>query len=396
MEHAIARAEASLRQGERQIAESHYREALQEGWLLLGSLDAAEGRWAEARRRSAGLHRDRGRARPLTLGLVHLRLGERRRRSAPGPGGGAHPGDFVARRLLAQALIAAGAPRRCRSWRRRARRLPQDPELAFAWPPATCASSARPRRRALRGIVKPRPIPQTHVLIGRTYRDFGEYARARAELRKAIALDPKCAAPTTTWAPSAVPGRSDSSRGDRGIPDRSCGSPPRTPSRASIWGRRSWRRGGPRRPCPPWSSPREPTRPAGRVPLPGTLPARAGPAQRRWPPCGGRWRWRPAAGAEEQQLGSIHYQLALALRARAGRGGGRPFRTAERPRPEQAQNSRERLARYLADLPARRRPQRAAVALECSALAGAPPAEPADELARTSTRPWPAPTSTWA
>jgi tetratricopeptide (TPR) repeat protein len=37
--------------------------------------------------------------------------------------------------------------------------------------------------------VKARPIPQTHVLIGRAYRDAGEYDRARGALRAALAQD---------------------------------------------------------------------------------------------------------------------------------------------------------------------------------------------------------------
>src|SRR5262245_12538728 len=48
MDTAIADAEASLRDGELQAAESRYRSALLEGWLLLGSLDAADGRLEEA------------------------------------------------------------------------------------------------------------------------------------------------------------------------------------------------------------------------------------------------------------------------------------------------------------------------------------------------------------
>ena len=40
-------------------------------------------------------------------------------------------------------------------------------------------------------IAEDRPIPQTRVLIGRTYRDYGEYERARAELRAALRQDPR-------------------------------------------------------------------------------------------------------------------------------------------------------------------------------------------------------------
>ena len=49
LDRAIATAEASLRAGEVQIAESHYRSALVEGWLLIGMLDRIDGRVPEAR-----------------------------------------------------------------------------------------------------------------------------------------------------------------------------------------------------------------------------------------------------------------------------------------------------------------------------------------------------------
>ena len=40
-------------------------------------------------------------------------------------------------------------------------------------------------------IAAARPGAPTHVLIGRTWRDFGQYDRARAELRTALKIDPK-------------------------------------------------------------------------------------------------------------------------------------------------------------------------------------------------------------
>ena len=61
---ALSRAaENSLRDGERQLADSRYRDVVMNGWLLLGGLDAAEGRWTRrgglraclvGRRRAAG------------------------------------------------------------------------------------------------------------------------------------------------------------------------------------------------------------------------------------------------------------------------------------------------------------------------------------------------------
>jgi tetratricopeptide (TPR) repeat protein len=49
LDRAIAAAESSLRQGELQTAEGHCHTALREGWLLLGSLEAASGRLPQAK-----------------------------------------------------------------------------------------------------------------------------------------------------------------------------------------------------------------------------------------------------------------------------------------------------------------------------------------------------------
>src|SRR5687767_1851851 len=48
-ERDIAAAEASLREGELQAAESRYRDALLRGWMLVGALRAAEGQLPDAR-----------------------------------------------------------------------------------------------------------------------------------------------------------------------------------------------------------------------------------------------------------------------------------------------------------------------------------------------------------
>ena len=129
-------AEASLQKGEFPAAEGHYREALFEGWLLMGTLERLEERLAEARDA----------------------YGEAPSRSRPGAGrgcnpwpadtfeaGGAAPAvdiltalaaqdarDVETRRLLARALLAAGQPERA------AQRLdeavatgPDDPEVVF-------------------------------------------------------------------------------------------------------------------------------------------------------------------------------------------------------------------------------------------------------------------------
>ncbi len=49
-ERALSEAEASLRENQRELAESRYRSALPQGWRLVGALDLAEGRANEARK----------------------------------------------------------------------------------------------------------------------------------------------------------------------------------------------------------------------------------------------------------------------------------------------------------------------------------------------------------
>src|SRR5438445_10918926 len=78
LDHAMAAAEASLRDGELQAAESHYRTALREAWLLEGSLAAAAGRLTDARDafRRASASAVENRPALLSLALVQLQMAE--------------------------------------------------------------------------------------------------------------------------------------------------------------------------------------------------------------------------------------------------------------------------------------------------------------------------------
>jgi tetratricopeptide (TPR) repeat protein len=124
---AISMAETSLQRGEYPAAESHYRAAVFEGWLLTGTLKRLDGRLPEARM------------------------------------------------ALDKAVAAA----------------PDDPEAVFRlaaehlW-----LREVETAERLFAEVVKARPIPQTRVLIGRAYRDAREYPRARAELQAALKMDP--------------------------------------------------------------------------------------------------------------------------------------------------------------------------------------------------------------
>ena len=196
VEERLAAAEASLSAGETQLAESHYRSVVGDGLLVLGSLDAAEGRLDKARDAFQAALAATADARQPTqhLAMALLELGEAKEavtimthlatRNAR---------DMGIRRLLAQALILAGRPGEALQELDEARATaPDDLETLYV----LAAGNLRMKKLAaaeelFAELARKRPIAATHVLIGRTYRDYGEHAKARAELRKALALDPR-------------------------------------------------------------------------------------------------------------------------------------------------------------------------------------------------------------
>lgn len=133
LRQAVASLEEALRAGDARAAEARGREALVEGWLLAGRLAAASGRATDA---------------------------------------------GAAWRSAAVELEAAAAL------------SPRDLELAFAVAAERLSLGDVDGAAPLFGrVAAARPIPQTHVLIGRAYRDAGAFARARAELRTALEAD---------------------------------------------------------------------------------------------------------------------------------------------------------------------------------------------------------------
>jgi tetratricopeptide (TPR) repeat protein len=194
LERAVAAAESSLRQGQLQAAESHYLSALLEGWLLLGLLDRLEGRLpaavTELRAAAAG-----GDPRPLrALAVVHLQAGEPDQAVAVlEPLARKQPADTATRRLLAQAIAAGGQPERAvRELEGALAEARDDQELAFALASGYLGLNQVDRAaRLFESLVRARPIPQTHVLIGRTYLDAGAYDQARASLQAALRQDPE-------------------------------------------------------------------------------------------------------------------------------------------------------------------------------------------------------------
>jgi tetratricopeptide (TPR) repeat protein len=193
---AVAAAESALQLGERQIAESHLRAALYEGWMLLGAIAATEGRLADAR--TAFTHAStavaNNRAADEALAAVQTQMGDA---AAALPIlsrlSGLDPKNMRVRHLLAQAYVVSGHPEAAVQELEEAHSTaPDDLETTF-----TLASGyARLKKmeeaeRLFAEVAKARPIPQTHVLIGRAYRDAGAYDRATPALRRALAMDPR-------------------------------------------------------------------------------------------------------------------------------------------------------------------------------------------------------------
>ena len=196
LDRLVAGAETSLREHELHRAESEYRGALLDAWMILGHLHVAGRQYAEAReafRRAAESAVDANAA-LQALALVDLQMGE----SAEAVTiltrlSGRTPDDSGIRRLLAQAQAADGQPAEAVQTLEEARAAdPKDPELTFtlaaAYLRAGKADAAAPLFAAVK---KARPGPETDVLIGRTYRDYGFYDRARASLERALKQDPR-------------------------------------------------------------------------------------------------------------------------------------------------------------------------------------------------------------
>jgi len=195
-EAARAAAERALQAGERQIAESHYRDALYNAWMLRAALAVSEARLDAARdafNRAAGAVVD-NRAALQSLAIVDLQVNDA---AAALPIlydlVDAHPKDPELARLLAQALVSSRKVDEAVQVLEEAHTVaPDDIETTFA----LATGYLRQKKvdaadKLFAQLTQARPIPQTYVLIGRAYRDAAQYKRAKVVLDKALAMDPK-------------------------------------------------------------------------------------------------------------------------------------------------------------------------------------------------------------
>ena len=195
LDSAISAAEGGLQSGDLDGAERFYREALFEGWLLTATLERLDRRVPEAGDavRNAALFGSGSRQGLRVLAAAQLQTGETAKAVATLEALAAKDaGDGESRRLLARALAADGQVAAAAQRLEEAEALAAvDAELAFLvgadylW-----IKRIGDAERLFAQVARDRPIPQTRVLIGRAYRDAGEYDRARAELQAALRQDP--------------------------------------------------------------------------------------------------------------------------------------------------------------------------------------------------------------
>jgi tetratricopeptide (TPR) repeat protein len=355
----VAAAESHLREGELQRAESRYRDALMHGWMLLGAVRASEGQFAEAgkafrRATQSAVDAD---AAFRALALMHLRIGE------PAPAvtiltalAGRHPKDVALRQLLTQALLAAGQPDQAVQELEEARAgNPGDPELAFL----LAAGYLRLKNVAAADmlfteIAKAKPLAQTHVLIGRTYRDAGEYDRARAALRTALQQDPKARRAHYYLGTIAVL-EEGVVRLDEAIAEfeQEIALAPSDPITNLRLGMALVEAQRPRDALGPLEiAVRSDAPPADAFHYMGRCRLALGQAAEAVTALQRALELSSGPVVDDLRLLGIHYQLAQALRA-AGQhdDAARHFAAAEQLSARRAQASRERLASYLADAP---------------------------------------------
>lgn len=196
LDRTIAMAEDHLRAGERQSAESHYRSALLQGWMILGAVHVSSGNLPEARAafERASTSAVENRIALQSLAIVQLQLGDAESAVAILTRmTSASPGDVQLHLTLAQALVATGKAGEAAQELEVAQAVaPADPELLFALASGYLRlKKVEAAETLFARVAGARPLPETYVLIGRTYRDFQYYDRARTALHRALKLDPR-------------------------------------------------------------------------------------------------------------------------------------------------------------------------------------------------------------
>ena len=366
LDRAVASAEQSLRIDERQIAESRYRTVLLEGWTILGAIAASDGQLADARlafeRASASAVGSASAQRALAI--VQLRLGE----TAPALElltklAATSPNDARIRLTLVQALVALDRLGEAAQELEELRPLAAgDAELTFALASGYLRVKKVESADALfTKLAAARPRPETHVLIGRAYRDAGYFPQARAAFTHALKLDPRARRAhyylgTLALMEEGVV-RLDEAIGEFRQELAIAPGDATTTLRLGM-ALVEARQNQEALPLLERSVKHSPGAPEawvflGRVQLGLKRAADAVVSFRQALELIASKNEGPGQGADDQErLRSLHYQLATALRsAGATAEADREFAEAQRLAVERTEADRDRLARYLADSP---------------------------------------------
>jgi tetratricopeptide (TPR) repeat protein len=387
LDRTVAAAEESLRIGERQIAESRYRSALLEGWMLIGAIEANRGRLADARHafERASVSTVENSDALLSLAIVQVQMGD----AAPAVNtlsrmASASPGNIPIRRTLAQALVAVGKPAEAVQELEEAHTIaPRDMELTFALASGYLQLKKPEAAEPLFAqVAAARPIPQTYVLIGRTYRDAGYYERARVALRRALQMDPRTRR-AHYYLGTAAAMQEGGVRLDEAVAEFRQElklAPGDTPTilrlGMALAETRHYQEALPLLE----SAVREPSAPLdaflylGRCQLALERPADAVVSFRRALEAAASTR--TASGvSDEGRLRLIHYQLATALRdTGASAEAEREFAEAQRLAENRAATARETLAHYMADSADGTKPNALVIPLDVSGFQDLTPA----------------------
>ncbi|HEY7924373.1 MAG TPA: tetratricopeptide repeat protein [Vicinamibacteria bacterium] len=192
---AAAEAESRLAAGDLPEAQRLYRGALFEGLVLLGTLERLDGHYEPSRQalsRAAAYVPDDPKA-ALALASEALQAGDAAQAVAVLEAHGGAVRDLETTRVLARAYASADQhDAALRTLQQGLAAAPDDPEVAYViageylWLKQVDAAE-----RLLASVIERRPLALTHVLVGRAWRDAGEYERAERELRRALEIDPK-------------------------------------------------------------------------------------------------------------------------------------------------------------------------------------------------------------
>ena len=397
----ISAAEESLRAGELQTAESRYRSALMAGWMLMGALRIADNHLPDARDAFMRASTSASDAKPAlqSLAAVHLQMGNADSAVAILTWLSAllhrerwwNATDLQSHRLLAQALIANGQLKQAvQELEETANANPDDPEIKFALASGYLRlKKLEAAERLFDEVAKARPLPETYVLIGRTYRDAGHYDRASTALHAALKMNPRVRRAHYYLGTVAVM-VDGVTRLDEAIAEfqRELKLAPNDPAANLRLGMAlvEARREAAALPALE-AAVRDESASAtafyylgrcqlalDRAKLAVTSLRRALDLMAAAPPIdGGRLR-------------SIHYQLALALqKAGATDDAATHFAEAQRFSAQQLATDRERLGRYLADTPDANESAAAAPAFDIAPFSGLTPAERGDIKHRITT-----------